>query len=1395
MYGDYSRGHEPDRKRGRNYRRVLLQMGRPVLDSDVASMVDALLGEVRETTRGLSCAAGSPDLGFLVTPRRLLTVFAEAQDGLTVTQGTPDAWIDYRFRFAERYPALHLAAGGTPARVTLPLLQPLLQPLDPAAGPARAALWARVEAPVRIQVNGIAKKLTPESPDAMQRVELATGAATLDPLEIGIDAGDEVWLFLLEQDQAAGIEPAFWVAPGSYHVDGLVADAGGGGPFPSVAFPDAAGFPWVASPQPGPPLDGLLAPAGLGAGGRVVAYLETWERHMTAVEDPGIREEALGSSDTCARTELLGQVKLATLTGVLPAGAAAADAIRRAFAAVEVSGGQLTVDVPQTTPTTDPCALPDLAGYSGSDNRLYRVEVHEGGGLSQVRLKWSRDNGSELFAPISTARLDASQNLVFEAGTALAAGDVVEVLSNVVDLGDDALAQVSAGGFVPPQRAVGQLAQLAAIEVASSADEIVFRLVEPEDVATPVTLDDRYGTLPDAVLKLRRWHGILDPQEIADGGAASPGPHVLEDGITVELSSTGSYRPGQYWQYEARVPGENANGPWRPAPHGPERRFAPLALLEFEAANQPLRLLAWLDERFSHPCDLDADGVAFAGGRVESAGDTVQEAIEELFERPLHIGTCTVTVSPGDDLDAALAQLPAEGGELCFEAGTYRLDAPLVVRGRTRVVVHGAGPATVIRATGTEAALVFENCSEIAVRTLRVEGGIAGSPAAREHLNGAITFAGGGEVSVSDCVLSCPDAQADGHGNVRRTQTCLTARGAAEPLRVRIERNRFDVGTLQGGVLLIDPAHAYVAANVVRVAGARELETGRVADAGIVVGGSAVGTVEILDNLVEQTIQGIHVAASGPATGREAADAVLLSRNVVHARVPAAHKRDRHAVFVGNARSVHVKDTIATLERTGKAAPTPVDAIRLYGVFGPFVAVRQTSVREFTTGVRVEPLEPLPSPRMWLVAETMAEAGALGAEVPETVQQERNYPEHRVVAFLSLEPGQATRGVGTAHTITATARDEVGRPIGGVAIHFSVLGPANQRSEQMVRTNAAGIASLTYTGTNAGRDTVSAYADSNANGRQDADEPSTLASVDYVAATAASIQLTQNASTSLRGSTTVVTATARIASGAPSPDARVVFTVTGANQRAAQAVVANAAGQAVFNYTGANAGTDTVRAFADLNANNQRDSGEPEATTEHVYTAPVAAFVELLPSSGVAPVGSARLFSARVLDTAGIAVSGVTIRFVVTGPNARTGSATSNADGAATFQYAGSQPGTDSIVAYADIDQDAERDPSEPQAQATQTFVPLPGPPRTSVPHLGGLSQSGAAQALTVADLRLGTVLTLPSPPRPTGPGSPRYPVLKGPFVVDQSPAANTVVPKGTAVNIDVQKDWAVPFD
>jgi hypothetical protein len=802
MRGDYSRGHEPDRKRGRNYRRVLLQMGRPILDSDIAASVDAILGEVRAVARVLGCA-GSTDLGFLVTPGRLLAIFGETE-GIAATAGTPDVWIDYRFRFAGRSPALYIKASGGAAGVSIPLAQAF----EPGASSNRIALWARVESPVTITVNGVSVPLTPGSPDAPERVELAAGSTAFDQMEVQVPDGDELWLFLAEQVEAAGSEPAFWIAPGSYQVDGLVLDAGGGGSFPEAAFPDASGFSWRGSPQGVSPLDGILAP-NLSAGTRLVAYLEAHERHITRVEDPGIREQALGGIDTSARTKLLGQIKLATDSGLPVSPSEAANAARDAFGAVTAGGGKLTIEVAAPTDGRDPCDVPETGGYTGADNRLYRFEVHRGGGLSQVRLVWSRNNGSELFG----ARLDNGR-VVFDAGTPLAAGDLVEVLSHVVDLGDDVIATVDAGGFEPARRAVGQLAQLVEPPAAGSSDEVAFTLVDPGDQTTPVVLDGRYGDPSRAVLKVRRWDGILDPQAIAGAGAATIGPHPIEDGIRVALSSVGEYRPGDYWQYEARASRENANGPWRDDPHGPERRFAPLALLEFQATNQPLRLLAWLDERFPAPCGIEADDVEFVGGRVGSPSDTVQEALEELFEKPpiiVDTGCGELVVRPENDLQAVFDTIPPSGNaRICIHPGTWEIGTTIDVQGKGDLIVSGAGQGTtLLQGLGVDTVLRFRECVSVSIRDLAVEGGKVG--AVGDGLSGSIQIVSPGTVDIERVRASCGGAPT---GRLSAVEVRAPGPPVGVP-RVRIHDCDVEAGHAQVGLLLINAGSADIQRNAV----------------------------------------------------------------------------------------------------------------------------------------------------------------------------------------------------------------------------------------------------------------------------------------------------------------------------------------------------------------------------------------------------------------------------------------------------------------------------------------------------------------------------------------------------------------------------------------------------
>ncbi|MFB4317350.1 DUF6519 domain-containing protein [Actinomadura sp. 21ATH] len=624
MYGDFSRGHEPDRARGRGYRRVLLQQGRPVLDSDMAAGADALLHEIRASTEALGCGAGSSDLGHLVTPGRLVTVFARGRRDMRVLEGGPDARVDFRHRFAERYPALRLAAPSGPVRVRIPAVEPLTE----GAGEVRLTLWARAEAPVTVTVNGVSVPVSPAADGPVPVTFTAAGTAH-GSIELGLASG-EVWLFLLERSQPFGANGGFAVAGGTYQVDGLVVRTRGGD-FPEVTFPAAEGFDWQGGSPAPPPLQGLTwAPE---ANERAVAYLEVWERLVTPVEDPGIREVALGPTDTCVRTELIGQVKLAEVSPSIPV-PGQAGTILEAFGAVEPSGGELEVTVPRGGAATDPCALPEADGYSGDDNRLYRIEVHRGGPPAQVRFKWSRDNGGELFP----ATLSSGGDLVLDAATPLAAGDLVEVLSGVIDLGDDVHAKVTPAAFVPARRAVGQLGQLVEVPV-QDGDTLRFRLAEARDASVPVALDGRYGVPARARLKLRRWHGVLDPRELAGGGTPTGGPYVLEDGVTVTLPSGGTYRPGDYWQYQARA-GTASPEPWRRRPHGPARRFVPLALLRAPEPpgpgtrpERPWELVAWLDERFDRLCGLNADGVGFDGDRVGGRGDTVQEALEELYER------------------------------------------------------------------------------------------------------------------------------------------------------------------------------------------------------------------------------------------------------------------------------------------------------------------------------------------------------------------------------------------------------------------------------------------------------------------------------------------------------------------------------------------------------------------------------------------------------------------------------------------------------------------------------------------------------------------------------------------------------------------------------------------
>src|SRR6185295_11106458 len=172
--------------------------------------------------------------------------------------------------------------------------------------------------------------------------------------------------FTISPPQAGAPLDAFQIAggpgpEGRYYVDGILCQLD-----KSVTYltqPDFPNPPRLTFP----PVGDLTA----------LVYIEVWQRLITFLEDEEIREVALGGPDTATRVKTIAQVKVAPLPAVL--GRDGEITCAEALATLPTSGGTLTTLQPTDSIPADPCQLPDPASYTGRENHLYRVEIHDGG--------------------------------------------------------------------------------------------------------------------------------------------------------------------------------------------------------------------------------------------------------------------------------------------------------------------------------------------------------------------------------------------------------------------------------------------------------------------------------------------------------------------------------------------------------------------------------------------------------------------------------------------------------------------------------------------------------------------------------------------------------------------------------------------------------------------------------------------------------------------------------------------------------------------------------------------------------------------------------------------------------------------------------------------------------
>lgn len=301
---------------------------------------------------------------------------------------------------------------------------------------------------------------------------------------------------------------------------------------------------------------------------------------------------------------------------------------------------------------------------------------------------------------------------------------------------------------------------------------------------------------------------------------------------------------------------------------------------------------------------------------------------------------------------------------------------------------------------------------------------------------------------------------------------------------------------------------------------------------------------------------------------------------------------------------------------------------------------------------------------------------------------------------ITATPNGDTNPVNTQHTVTAT----LSPTFDGVSVRFRVVAGPNSGDNATVATSGGGVAAFTYTGDGAaGTDAITAWIDVDGEGDIDAGEPQDTVTKTWTETTATTVSLSPTPDTNPVGTSHTLTATL-----SPSTVGAVVRfeVVTGPHFGSTGVDATDASSQATFTYVGTTVGTDVIIAWHDQDNDGVRDSDEAQAIALKTWTSQGAASMTLDPASDTNPIGSTHTLTATVSP----GLSGVLVRFdVISGPHiANSGLDVTDAAGQATFAYTGSTIGNDVILAWADLDGDAQPDSNEPQAIATKEWVTQP---------------------------------------------------------------------------------------
>ena len=300
------------------------------------------------------------------------------------------------------------------------------------------------------------------------------------------------------------------------------------------------------------------------ADGSFLAYLDVWERHIDAVEDPSLIDDAIGI-DSSVRSKMVWQFKM------WPVPEACRSQDWRAITNSKEWKDFVSESNARLSARSEPSASSaEKGGYVGAENQLYRVQIHQGGTAGSATVKWSRGNGSVTTSWMGQDHEDLMIDMLGVDPRGFAAEQWVEVTDLTREL-------------------QGQPGILVQVSDTGTTEDGPVLTIDPSTASAPID----FARFP-RIARIIRWDNDPDDVRVPGGDLLVKENEwfELEDGVEIFFQSGGTYSTGDYWTIPARTaigdvewPIDDAN-PSHPIPQPPQgvhHHRCPIALASFSA--------------------------------------------------------------------------------------------------------------------------------------------------------------------------------------------------------------------------------------------------------------------------------------------------------------------------------------------------------------------------------------------------------------------------------------------------------------------------------------------------------------------------------------------------------------------------------------------------------------------------------------------------------------------------------------------------------------------------------------------------------------------------------------------------------------------------------------------